>query len=80
MDLQYLCEKYKLNDTEKSILDYLRRNISDLKKSVSVRLQKIIILPQQQFINYAKSWILKDIQIWYITFHILIKLMILKLI
>lgn len=32
MDLKYLCEKYKLNDTEKSILNYLYRNISNLKK------------------------------------------------
>ena len=32
MDLNYLCEKYQLNEIEKSILQYLHKNISDLKK------------------------------------------------
>lgn len=32
MDLNYLCEKYQLNEIEKSILEYLHKNISELKK------------------------------------------------
>ncbi len=32
MDFKYLCDKYQLNEIEKSILKYLHKNISDLKK------------------------------------------------